>query len=167
MGLSKGHGAHIILETGGTDPIVESFERVTYGVLSIVLVILLLVTNIMWTYFPWVRHPLTIKGSINGPIYCFEKIVTFYPEHKIHPIFNRAFAFDEAKYDFLWRVEATLLRSLSKLNCSAKLECLHCDTARPQLIFAYWTGRCKMSYHVNNGGSFIRLLCPIYKSWRI
>lgn len=29
MGLSKGHGAHIILETGGTDPIVESFERVT------------------------------------------------------------------------------------------------------------------------------------------
>lgn len=47
MGMSKGHGAHIILEIGGTDPIVESFERATYGVLSIVLVILLLVTNIM------------------------------------------------------------------------------------------------------------------------
>lgn len=47
IGVSKGHGAHTILETGGADPIVKSFECAAYGVLSIVLVILLLVTNIV------------------------------------------------------------------------------------------------------------------------
>ena len=47
MGMSKGHGVHIIPETSGADRIVKSFECAAYGVLSIVLVILLPVTNIM------------------------------------------------------------------------------------------------------------------------
>lgn len=103
-------------------------------------------------------------GITNESIDYFEKMVTFYLEHNIHPIFNRVFAFDESKYDFLWRVEVTLVRSLFKLNCSAKVECLYCDNVRPRPIFAYLTARCKTSYHVNNSGSFIRFLYPIYKT---
>lgn len=40
MGVTKGHGAHIILENGGADPIAKSFECAACALLSIALVIL-------------------------------------------------------------------------------------------------------------------------------
>lgn len=40
MGVTKGHGAHIILENGGADPITKSFECAACALLSIALVIL-------------------------------------------------------------------------------------------------------------------------------
>ena len=84
MGVSKGHGAHIVLETGGVGPIFKSLECAAY------------INFISYTsgknaiagdhhsvnLLP-LSETLTIKGIINGPIDCFEKMVTFYLEYKI------------------------------------------------------------------------------------
>ena len=101
MDVSKGHGADIILETGGTQTILRSFESAAYGGL---------INCIGYTSGKTctagdqpnvnvltLSKTLTLKGIINGPTDRFEEMVAFYEKHKIHPVVNRVFPFDEAK----------------------------------------------------------------------
>ncbi|CAG8403805.1 unnamed protein product [Penicillium salamii] len=95
MDVTKGHGADIILETGGAETILKSFQCAAYGGL---------INCIGYTSgkgsttgdqpninLLTLSKTLTLKGIINGPTDRFEEMVKFYEKHEIHPVVNRVF----------------------------------------------------------------------------
>ncbi|GKZ20529.1 hypothetical protein AbraIFM66951_005854 [Aspergillus brasiliensis] len=104
MEVTNGHGADIILETGGSQTIGKSFACAAYGGL---------INCIGYTSGKTqaageqpnvnvltISRCLTLKGFVNGPTERFEEMVEFTDKHQIHPIVCKTFKFEEAKEAF-------------------------------------------------------------------
>ncbi|RAK95716.1 zinc-dependent alcohol dehydrogenase family protein [Aspergillus ibericus CBS 121593] len=101
--LTNGHGADIILETGGAQTLRKSFECIAFGGL---------INCIGYTSgkvdddddedrinvnLLTLRRSVTLQGIIVGPRDEFEEMVGFYQEKGIKPVVNRVFGFREAR----------------------------------------------------------------------
>ncbi|KAB8203124.1 Medium chain dehydrogenases/reductase MDR/zinc-dependent alcohol dehydrogenase-like family protein [Aspergillus parasiticus SU-1] len=104
MEVTNGHGADIILETGGSQTLAKSFACAAYGGL---------INCIGYTSGKTqaageqpnvnvlaISRCLTLKGFVNGPTDRFEEMVKFAEKHQIHPVVCKKFKFDEAKEAF-------------------------------------------------------------------
>ncbi|KAL2868109.1 zinc-dependent alcohol dehydrogenase family protein [Aspergillus lucknowensis] len=95
-----GHGADIILETGGAQTLRKSFDCIAWGGLIDCIGYLSGKvdapedrTNVNLLAL---RRNVTLKGIINGPKDRFEEMIAFYEKHRIKPVVNRVFSFNEA-----------------------------------------------------------------------
>lgn len=104
MEATNKHGADIILETGGSETLGKSFSSAAFGGL---------INCIGYTSgktqaageqpnvnVSAISRCLTLKGIINGPIDCFEKMARFMEKHEIHPVVCKVFSFNEVKEAF-------------------------------------------------------------------
>lgn len=102
--VTKGHGADIILETGGAQTLRKSFDCIAFGGLIDCIGYLSgkvdAADDRMNVNLLALRRNVTLKGIINGPKDRFEEMVEFYQKHQIHPVVNRVFPFAEAKEAF-------------------------------------------------------------------
>ncbi|CAG8052211.1 unnamed protein product [Penicillium salamii] len=124
--VTKDHGADIILETGGAETILKSFQCAAYGGL---------INCIGYTSgkgsttgdLPNINlltlsKTLTLKGIINGPTDRFEEMVKFYEKHEIHPVVNRVCLrlMRPKRPSNFWRAGLTLerwsFRSINRLH---------------------------------------------------
>lgn len=101
MKLTSGHGADIILETGGARTLRKSFDCVAWGGLINSIGYLSGKedepgdrTNVNLLAL---RRTVTLKGIINGPKDRFEEMLAFYEKHRIRPVVSRVFGFEEGK----------------------------------------------------------------------
>lgn len=101
MKATKGHGADIILEAGGSETLSKSFNCAAYNCL---------INCIGYTSGKTqaggdqpnvnilaISKVLTLKGIIVGPTDRFEEMVRFVEKHKIHPVICKTFSFEEAR----------------------------------------------------------------------
>lgn len=104
MQYTNGHGADIILETGGAQTLRKSFDCIAFGGLIDCIGYVSgkvdtdddrLNVNLLA-----LRRTVTLKGIINGPKDRFQEMVRFYEKHEIHPVVNRVFSFAESKEAF-------------------------------------------------------------------
>lgn len=104
MQYTNGHGADIILETGGAQTLRKSFDCIAFGGLIDCIGYVSgkvdtdddrLNVNLLT-----LRRTVTLKGIINGPRDRFEEMTRFYEKHQIHPVVNRVFSFAESKEAF-------------------------------------------------------------------
>ncbi|PWY78926.1 GroES-like protein [Aspergillus eucalypticola CBS 122712] len=104
MEVTDGHGADIILETGGSQTLSQSFACAAYGGL---------INCIGYTSgktqasgeqknvnLLTIRCNLTLKGFINGPTDRFEELINFGKKHEIHPVICKVFSFNQARDAF-------------------------------------------------------------------
>ncbi|KAI2904221.1 hypothetical protein CBS11852_1582 [Aspergillus niger] len=104
MEVTNGHGADIILETGGSQTLGQSFVCAAYGGL---------INCIGYTSgktqasgeqknvnLLTLSRSLTLKGSVNGPTDRFEELIKFGERHEIHPVICKAFPFSQARDAF-------------------------------------------------------------------
>ena len=101
MRLTNDDGADIIFENGGAKTLRKSFDCVAMGGLINCIGYLSgkeddtgdrVNTNVL----ALVRN-VTLKGILNGPKDRFEEMTAFYEKHRIHPVVDRMFAFEEAR----------------------------------------------------------------------
>lgn len=106
MRVSNDHGADIIFETGGAKTVRKSFNSVAYG--GMIACIGYVSgkqddagdrTNINVLAL---SRTVTLKGIINGPKDRFEEMLRFYEQHKIHPVIDRVFRFEEGRDAFTY-----------------------------------------------------------------
>ncbi|KAF7586617.1 hypothetical protein BBP40_008553, partial [Aspergillus hancockii] len=104
MRLTHNHGADIILETGGAQTLRKSFDCIAFGGL---IDCIGYVSGKMDApddrtnmNLLALRRTVTLKGIINGPKDRFEEMIAFYEKHRIEPVVNKVFAFEEAKEAF-------------------------------------------------------------------
>ncbi|KIW14046.1 hypothetical protein PV08_06827 [Exophiala spinifera] len=104
MQLTHNHGVDIILEAGGAQTLRKSFNCIAFGGLINAIGYLSgkeddpgdrLNANVLA-----LRRNVTFKGILNGPKDRFEEMLQFYDQHKIKPIVDRVFPFDQAKEAF-------------------------------------------------------------------
>lgn len=104
MEVTKGHGADIILETGGAGTLDKSFDCAAFnGIINCIGYTSgktqasgeQLHVNVLT-----LRRALTLKGIINGPADRFEEMMRFAEKHEIHPVICKVFSFKEAKEAF-------------------------------------------------------------------
>lgn len=104
MQYTNGHGADIILETGGAQTLRKSFDCIAFGGLIDCIGYVSgkvdagddrLNVNLLA-----LRRAVTLKGIINGPKDRFEEMIRFYEKHEIRPVVNRVFPFTESKEAF-------------------------------------------------------------------
>lgn len=102
--FTEGHGADIILETGGAQTLRKSFDCIAFGGLIDCIGYLSgkvdatddrLNVNLLA-----LRRNVTLKGILNGPKDRFEEMIQFYSTHQIHPVVHQVFPFTEAKEAF-------------------------------------------------------------------
>ncbi|KAE8146602.1 NAD(P)-binding protein [Aspergillus avenaceus] len=104
MEVTYGHGADIILETGGSETLSKSFACAAYGGL----IYCIGYTsgkiqaagdqpnvNVMA-----ISRCLTLKGVVNGPTDRFEEMARFAEKHQIRPVICKMFKFEEVKEAF-------------------------------------------------------------------
>ena len=103
MSLTSNNGADIIFETGGAQTLYKSLDCVAFGGLIACIGYLSgkedsaetprLNLNLLA-----LRRNVTLKGIIVGPRDVFEwEVLPFYEEHKIRPVVDKVFGFEEAK----------------------------------------------------------------------
>lgn len=104
MKITENHGADIILETGGAQTTMKSFDCVAFaGLINAIGYVSgkedppekRLNINVLA-----LRKNMTLKGIINGPKDRFEEMLEFYEKHDIHPVVDRIFSFEEGKEAF-------------------------------------------------------------------
>ncbi|KAK6385759.1 hypothetical protein LTS17_001331 [Exophiala oligosperma] len=104
MRLTNDHGVDIILEAGGAQTLRKSFNCIAFGGLINAIGYLSgkeddpgdrLNANVLA-----LRRNVTLKGILNGPKDRFEEMLQFYDQHKIKPVVDRVFPFDQAKEAF-------------------------------------------------------------------
>ncbi|KAJ9649249.1 hypothetical protein H2199_000023 [Coniosporium tulheliwenetii] len=104
MKITENHGADIILETGGAQTTMKSFDCVAFaGLINAIGYVSgkedppekRLNINVLA-----LRKNLTLKGIMNGPKDRFEEMLEFYEKHEIHPVVDRVFSFEEGKEAF-------------------------------------------------------------------
>lgn len=104
MRLTNDHGVAIILEAGGAQTLRKSFNCIAFGGLINAIGYLSgkeddpgdrLNANVLA-----LRRNVTLKGILNGPKDRFEEMLQFYDQHKIKPVVDRVFPFDQAKEAF-------------------------------------------------------------------
>lgn len=104
MRLTNDHGVDIILEAGGAQTLRKSFNCIAFGGLINAIGYLSgkeddpgdrLNANVLA-----LRRNVTLKGILNGPRDRFEEMLQFYDQHKIKPVVDRVFPFDQAKEAF-------------------------------------------------------------------
>ena len=92
-------GADIILEVGGAQTLKKSFECITFGGLIAAIGYLSgkqdeegdrTNTNLLA-----LKRNVTLKGIINGPRDKLEEMLMFYDKHKIRPVVDKVFRFEE------------------------------------------------------------------------
>ncbi|KAJ5245818.1 Polyketide synthase enoylreductase [Penicillium chermesinum] len=102
--VTDGHGADIILETGGAQTLRKSFDCIAFGGLIDCIGYVSgkvdatddrLNVNLLA-----LRRNVTLKGILNGPKDRFEEMLQFYQTHQIHPVVHRSFPFSEAPEAF-------------------------------------------------------------------
>ncbi|OJI79661.1 hypothetical protein ASPTUDRAFT_33930 [Aspergillus tubingensis CBS 134.48] len=104
MEITNGHGADIILETGGSQTMDQSFACAAYGGL---------INCIGYTSgktqasgeeknvnLLTLSRGLTLKGFVNGPTDRFEELIKFEERHGIHPVICKVFPFSQARDAF-------------------------------------------------------------------
>ncbi|GKZ21337.1 hypothetical protein AbraIFM66951_010126 [Aspergillus brasiliensis] len=104
MEVTDGHGADIILETGGSQTLAQSFACAAFGGL---------INCIGYTSgkiqtageqrnvnLLTLTRSLTLKGFVNGPTDRFEELIRFEEEHEIHPVVCKVFPFSQARDAF-------------------------------------------------------------------
>lgn len=101
MKLTDGKGADVIFETGGADTLHKSFECVRMGGLISAIGYLggkedNKSGNAPHTNVLALKRNVTLKGILNGPKDRFEEMLTLFESNKIHPVIDKAFAFDQA-----------------------------------------------------------------------
>ncbi|KAG8157230.1 hypothetical protein KVR01_012938 [Diaporthe batatas] len=102
MEITGGRGADIIFEVGGARTLRKSFKCVSFGgvINSIGYVTGKLddpkddLTNINVLAL---TRTVTLKGIINGPRDRFEELCDFYAKHKVRPVVDCVFGFEQAK----------------------------------------------------------------------
>ncbi|KAL1990350.1 hypothetical protein VTN49DRAFT_6189 [Thermomyces lanuginosus] len=102
LDLTSGHGADIILETGGEKTLPKSFCCAAYGGLincigytsgkSQSVEQQQLNINVLA-----ISKALTLQGILNGPTDRFEELIRFVEKHEIRPVICKVFAFEQAK----------------------------------------------------------------------
>ncbi|PYI07338.1 NAD(P)-binding protein [Aspergillus sclerotiicarbonarius CBS 121057] len=100
--LTSGHGADIILETGGAQTLRKSLECIAFGGLINCIGYLSgkiddpeddrINVNLLV-----LRRTVTLQGIINGPRDRFEEMVRFYEERGVKPVVNKVFGFGEVR----------------------------------------------------------------------
>ena len=102
MRQTDGAGADVILECGGAQTLPKSLDCVAFGGL------IACIGYVSGKEDPptgsrvnlnllALRRNVTLKGIIVGPRDRFVEMCDFYDKHKIRPVVDRVFAFDEAK----------------------------------------------------------------------
>ncbi|EMD00662.1 hypothetical protein BAUCODRAFT_144303 [Baudoinia panamericana UAMH 10762] len=101
MRITNDNGADIIFENGGADTLLKSFDCIAFGGLINCIGYLsgkeAPVGDSLHTNVLALRRNVTLKGILNGPKDRLEEMVKFYEKHQIHPVIDRAFAFEEGK----------------------------------------------------------------------
>ncbi|KAK4445504.1 hypothetical protein QBC34DRAFT_451351 [Podospora aff. communis PSN243] len=102
MKLTNGHGVDIVIETGGAGTLYKSLDCIAFGGLVSCIGYVSGREDKADEARPnlnllALRRTVTLKGIINGPRDRFEEMLRFYEEHKIHPIVDRVFSFEDAK----------------------------------------------------------------------
>ncbi|CAK7270885.1 hypothetical protein SEPCBS119000_004318 [Sporothrix epigloea] len=105
LACTGGHGADIILENGGADTLRQSFDAIAFGGTINCIGYLggknnkaaeagddRTGVNVLA-----LRRNMTLRGILNGPRDRFEEMLAFYEEHKIRPVVDRVFSFEEGK----------------------------------------------------------------------
>lgn len=104
MKVTENHGADIILEVGGAQTTMKSFDCVAFaGLINAIGYVSgkedppvkRLNVNVLA-----LRRNLTLRGIINGPKDRFEEMLEFYEKHEIHPVVDRVFSFEDSKEAF-------------------------------------------------------------------
>ncbi|KAI1613136.1 alcohol dehydrogenase [Exophiala viscosa] len=104
MKLTNDNGVNIILEAGGAKTLRKSFDCIAFGGLINCIGYLSgkeddpgdrVNANVLA-----LRRNVTLKGILNGPRDRFEEMLQFYEHHKIKPVVDRVFSFDEAEEAF-------------------------------------------------------------------
>ncbi|PYH87364.1 alcohol dehydrogenase, partial [Aspergillus ellipticus CBS 707.79] len=102
--LTHGHGADIILETGGARTLRKSFECIAFGGLINCIGYLSgkvdepedrVNVNVLT-----LRRNVTLQGIINGSRERFEEMVEFFGREGVKPVVNRVFGFGEVREAF-------------------------------------------------------------------
>jgi NADPH:quinone reductase-like Zn-dependent oxidoreductase len=100
MRITEGRGVDIILETGGAQTLGKSFDSIAFG--GVIACIGYVSgkeddpgdrTNVNLLAL---RRNVTLRGILNGPRDRFEEMCRFYEEHRIKPVVDRVFGFEEA-----------------------------------------------------------------------
>ncbi|PYI24490.1 NAD(P)-binding protein [Aspergillus violaceofuscus CBS 115571] len=104
MEVTDGHGADIILETGGSQTIGKTFACAAYGGLINCIGYTSGKTQVAGEQpnvnVLTISRCLTLRGFVNGPTDRFEEMAQFAEQHGVHPVICRTFGFDEAKDAF-------------------------------------------------------------------
>ncbi|RYP56347.1 hypothetical protein DL769_009931 [Monosporascus sp. CRB-8-3] len=100
--LTGGKGADVIFETGGAETLTKSFQCVAFGGIISAIGYLSgkedVPGNRVNTNVLALARNVTLKGILNGPKDRFEEMLRLYQEKEIHPVIDREFEFEEAKY---------------------------------------------------------------------
>jgi NADPH:quinone reductase-like Zn-dependent oxidoreductase len=102
MKITNKNGADVVLECGGAETLYKSLDCIAFGGL---------ISCIGYVSgredkpneprpnlnLLALRRTVTLKGIINGPRDRFEEMCRFYAQHKIRPVVDRVFKFDQAK----------------------------------------------------------------------
>jgi NADPH:quinone reductase-like Zn-dependent oxidoreductase len=108
MSITGERGADIIFENGGAQTLRQSFECVAFGGCISCIGYLSgkeddaadrTTTNVLA-----LKRNVTLKGMLNGPKDRFEEMLGFWEEHKIKPVIDRTFGFEEGReaLEYLW-----------------------------------------------------------------
>ncbi|KAK5404680.1 hypothetical protein LTR06_009401 [Exophiala xenobiotica] len=104
MQMTHDRGVDIILEAGGAKTLRKSFDCIAFGGLINCIGYLSgkedepgdrVNANVLA-----LRRTVTLKGILNGPKDRFEEMLQFYGAHKIKPVVDRTFPFEQAKEAF-------------------------------------------------------------------
>jgi NADPH:quinone reductase-like Zn-dependent oxidoreductase len=99
--ITEGAGASIILEAGGAQTLVKSFDCVAFGGMIAAIGYLsgkeepggkTMNVNVLA-----LKRNVTLKGILNGPKDRFEELLQLYTEKQVQPVVDKVFAFDQAK----------------------------------------------------------------------
>jgi NADPH:quinone reductase-like Zn-dependent oxidoreductase len=99
--LTGGHGADIILETGGAMTLPKSFDCISFGGCIAAVGYLSgkedpqgerMNMNVLA-----LKRNVTLKGILNGPRDRFEEMLGLYEKERIKPVVDRIFSFADAK----------------------------------------------------------------------
>ncbi len=104
MKITHDKGVDIILEAGGAKTLRKSFDCIAFGGLINCIGYLSgkedepgdrVNANVLA-----LRRTVTLKGILNGPKDRFEEMLQFYGAHKIKPVVDRTFSFEQTKEAF-------------------------------------------------------------------
>jgi NADPH:quinone reductase-like Zn-dependent oxidoreductase len=106
--VTEDRGADIIFENGGAQTTAKSFNCVKFG--GIIHAIGYVSGKVdspddrMNINLQAIRKNFTLIGMLNGPRDRFEEMLEFYEKHKLKPVVDKIFQFEEAKdaLAYLW-----------------------------------------------------------------